>query len=186
MSTTRVAPTPRGSGLVQATLVMTVAQCGQDSASARTSNSCSGVIARSTLLLNRFGAVRRKSRSTRSQGNVQDTGDAFLASISARRAPASRPGSSVDAVAAGHYPADNRCGVTACALDESTPAGQQVICHPGGMKRQRVHVDHVDVGLLANLDRSAVGQAEKPGHKTAGSLRLREPGIFCNRMLPRR
>ena len=36
MSTVRVVPTPRGSGLVQVTLVITLAQCGQDSASAST------------------------------------------------------------------------------------------------------------------------------------------------------
>ena len=35
MLTVRVVPTPRGSGLVQVTLVITVAQCGQDSASAK-------------------------------------------------------------------------------------------------------------------------------------------------------
>ena len=33
MSTVRVVPTPRGSGLVQVTLVITLAQCGQDAAS---------------------------------------------------------------------------------------------------------------------------------------------------------
>jgi len=70
MSTVRVVPTPRGSGLVQVTLVITVAQRGQDSASASTSNSCSGVMARSTLLRNRNGALSTKLRSTRSQGNM--------------------------------------------------------------------------------------------------------------------
>ena len=35
MLTVRVVPTPRGSGLVHATLVITVAQCGHDSASAK-------------------------------------------------------------------------------------------------------------------------------------------------------
>ncbi len=70
ISTVRVVPTPRGSGLVQVTLVITGAQRGQESASARTSNSCSGVTARSTLLVNRKGAVSTKPRSTRSQGNM--------------------------------------------------------------------------------------------------------------------
>jgi len=46
----RVVPTPRGGALVQVTLVMTFAQRGQALASSSTSNSCSGVIARSTLL----------------------------------------------------------------------------------------------------------------------------------------
>src|SRR5579875_3824266 len=70
MCTTRVVPTPRGSGLVQVTLVITDAQRGQDSASARTSKSCSGVIARSTLFANRYGAVSVKLGSTRSQGSI--------------------------------------------------------------------------------------------------------------------
>ena len=50
MSTARLVPTPRGAGLVQVTLLMTFAQRGQASASSSTSKSCSGVIARSTLL----------------------------------------------------------------------------------------------------------------------------------------
>ena len=50
MWTVRVVPTPRGGALVQVTLVMTLAQCGHASASSSTSKSCSGVIARSTLL----------------------------------------------------------------------------------------------------------------------------------------
>ena len=48
-------------GLVHVTLVITVAHCGHDSASASTSNSCSGVIARSTVLTKRNGAVSMKS-----------------------------------------------------------------------------------------------------------------------------
>ena len=67
MSTVRVVPTPRGSGLVQVTLVITLAQPGQASASASTSNSCSGVIARSTLLVNLYGAVSVKLTLMRSQ-----------------------------------------------------------------------------------------------------------------------
>jgi hypothetical protein len=70
MSTVRVVPTPRGSGLVQLTLVITLAQCGQDSSSASTSNSCSGVMARSTLLLNRYGAALVKLTLMRSQRNI--------------------------------------------------------------------------------------------------------------------
>jgi hypothetical protein len=77
MSTVRVVPTPRGSGLVQVTLVITLAQRGQASASASTSNSCSRVIPRSTLLLNRYGAVSVKLTSTRSQGNILDMGTPF-------------------------------------------------------------------------------------------------------------
>ena len=68
ISTVRVVPTPRGSGLVQVTFVMTLAQCGQDVSSASTSNSCSGVIARSTVLTNRYGADSTKSRPTLLQG----------------------------------------------------------------------------------------------------------------------
>src|ERR1700757_1668755 len=70
ISTVRVVPTPRGSGLVQVTLVIALAQRGQDSASASTSNSCSGVMARSTLLRNTCGASSVKLKSTRSQGNM--------------------------------------------------------------------------------------------------------------------
>ncbi len=44
MWTVRVVPTPRGGALVQVTLVITFAQCGQESASSSTSKSCSGVI----------------------------------------------------------------------------------------------------------------------------------------------
>src|ERR1700682_4241919 len=68
MLTVRVVPTPRGSGLVHVTLVIAVAHCGHDSASSSTSKSCSGVIARSTVLTNRNGAWVMKSRPTRSQG----------------------------------------------------------------------------------------------------------------------
>ena len=73
MLTTRVVPTPCGSGLVQVTLVITVAQCGQDSASSSTSQTCSGVIARSTVLTNRNGAVSTKPRSTRWHGYIFGT-----------------------------------------------------------------------------------------------------------------
>src|ERR1700733_11294143 len=83
MSTVRVVPTPRGSGLVQVTLVITLAQCGQDSASASTSNSCSGAIASSTLLVNRNGAVSVKLTSTRSQGNIVAMGPLPDAGIAA-------------------------------------------------------------------------------------------------------
>src|SRR5262245_63597056 len=68
MSTVRVVPTPWGCGLVHVTLVITVAHCGHDSASSSTSNTCSGVIARSTVLTKRNGALSMKSRPTRSQG----------------------------------------------------------------------------------------------------------------------
>jgi hypothetical protein len=68
MLTSRVVPTPWGCGLVQVTLVIAVAQCGHDSASSSTSNTCSGVIVRSTVLTKRNGAVSMKSRPTRSQG----------------------------------------------------------------------------------------------------------------------
>ncbi len=64
--TVRVVPTPRGSGLVHSTLVMTVAQCGQEVSSLSTSNSCSGVMASSTVLTKRNGAWSMKSNSTRS------------------------------------------------------------------------------------------------------------------------
>lgn len=58
--TVRVVPTPRGSGLVHSTWVITEAHCGHDSASPRTPNSCSGVIGRSTVLTNRNGADSMK------------------------------------------------------------------------------------------------------------------------------
>src|SRR5690242_1262092 len=64
--TVLVVPTPRGSGLVHVTSVIAVAQCGHDSASASTSNNCSGVMVRSTVLTNRYGASAMKSRPTRS------------------------------------------------------------------------------------------------------------------------
>src|ERR1700757_4424874 len=70
ISTVRVVPTPCGSGLVQVTLVITGAQRGQDPASPKTSNSCSGVMAKSTLLRNRNGAISKKLGSTRSQSNM--------------------------------------------------------------------------------------------------------------------
>lgn len=67
--------------------VITVAQCGQASASASTSNACSGVTARSTLLLNRCGAVRRKSRFTRSQPLIAAIRHALFGAVNAPRAP---------------------------------------------------------------------------------------------------
>ena len=97
MSTMRVVPTPRGSGLVQVTLVITLAQRGQASASASTSNSCSGVIARSTLLVNLYGAVSVKLMLMRSQGNIFAIGLAAAAGafgaaamLSAATAPTAR------------------------------------------------------------------------------------------------
>jgi hypothetical protein len=68
MLTTRLVPTPCGSGLVHVTLVITVAQCGHDSASSSTSHACSGVIGRSTVLTKRKGALSTKSNPTRSHG----------------------------------------------------------------------------------------------------------------------
>ena len=69
ISTVRVVPTAMSPsaapGLVQVTLVIAVAQCGQASASASTSKSCSGVIARSTLLVKRAGAAGMWATSTR-------------------------------------------------------------------------------------------------------------------------
>ncbi|COY82569.1 Uncharacterised protein [Mycobacterium tuberculosis] len=53
ISTMRVVPAPNGSGLVQVTFVITVAQRGQACGSASTSKSCSGVMARSTVLQKR-------------------------------------------------------------------------------------------------------------------------------------
>src|SRR5215211_492047 len=68
MLTTRVVPTPCGCGLVHVTFVLTDAQCGHDSASSSTSHTCSGMIGRSTVLTNRYGALSMKSNPTRSQG----------------------------------------------------------------------------------------------------------------------
>ena len=64
MVTVRVVPTPYGFGLVHSTLVISVAQRGQDVSSEKTSNNCSGLIARSTLLTKRNGALSMKSTPT--------------------------------------------------------------------------------------------------------------------------
>src|SRR5690606_29605199 len=89
MCTVRVVPTPRGSGLVQVTLVITVAHCGQESASASTSNNCSGVMLRSTVLTNRYGALSMKSRSTRSHAcmGIHPKGRCLVHRVSDRDVP---------------------------------------------------------------------------------------------------
>src|ERR1700754_4633692 len=66
MWTVLVVPTPWGCGLVHVTLVIAVAHCGHDSASSSTSNTCSGVIVRSTVETKRNGALSMKSMPTRS------------------------------------------------------------------------------------------------------------------------
>ena len=56
---------------------------------------------------------------------------------------------------------DDRGGVARCSLDQTLTARGQVVGHPRGVQRQRIHVDDVDVGLLPDLDDTAIGEPEQ-------------------------
>ena len=64
-------------------------------------------------------------------------------------------------MAARHDPADDGGVVAGRPLDQPVTARGQVVGHPGSVQRERIHVDHVHVTLLADADDTAVVQTEQ-------------------------
>ena len=77
------------------------------------------------------------------------------------RINSARPGAGVDAVAPGHRSADHGRVVALGALDQPAAAGGQVVDHLRQFEGQCIHVDDIDIGLLADLDDPTIGEAEK-------------------------
>ena len=167
MLTVRVVPTPCGCGLVHVTLVIAVAQCGHDSASSSTSNTCSGVMARSTVLTNRNGACVDEVQADALawlHGHTHARAWCLAGSV-ARRGEQRQPGTSLIGVARPWRRALR--AITPLRMSHSSglpclAVGQHRRGHVLGRLREHADdlVDHLvaEVGALGPRDGEALGE----------------------------